>query len=640
MWLGLSLATAFGGDEDYWQLSMKYTEEGGLVMVSADPVQPSAKTPRTPNRDGGIYEIPVGIEWLDGDGLVVSSAETILPVGTRILCSEDNPVAGLLMAENLVVLRVPGPAAGEVSQVRVSPMATFGTRDAPADTPRLNGAFTFPLGKAKSARFNPPPPAFPTTKIRNTGADGARLVIVVMGDGYLQSEITSGKYPADVTRTLAAFEGASPWDQMLKATNIYRIDVPSNQSGADRENGATGTLKDTYFDTGYFTSGIAPLLSPSATGQSRAIAAADATVGPGLWDQIIIVVNSTVYGGAGGPLTVTSVNANGPLVAVHEVGHSFPGLADEYGGSITIYNGQPVSEPNVDIIPNSPKWAAWIDSPAPPLPTPDSPTYSTTVGAFEGGRYNNLGIFRPTRNCRMRTINVPFCPVCKEQHLKAFFEIVPFTESVSPGVSGTTSVAASQAFTVLSAPVDEISYEWFIGGKRIAGVTGPTLTRTTAQLPAPSQQLTVNVRYASAMMRTGAPSDSFSWTVNNTGVSAAGTPHWWLAANSIAVSPGADKADDDGDGLDAAAEYIAGTNPRERSSVLKFSTVNIAPTGGVLEFATIPGRRYRLECATTLDDWAPVAGYGNIDGSLGSVNYVLPGNSPNSRFYRIAVWIP
>ncbi|MBG7609066.1 MAG: hypothetical protein IZT59_13715 [Verrucomicrobia bacterium] len=55
----------------------------------------------------------------------------------------------------------------------------------------------------------------------------------------------------------------------------------------------------------------------------------------------------------------------------------------------------------------------WIDSPAPPLPTPDSNAYTSVVGAFEGARYNNLGLYRPTKNCRMRTINVPFCPVAE-----------------------------------------------------------------------------------------------------------------------------------------------------------------------------------------------------------------------------------
>ncbi len=99
-------------------------------------------------------------------------------------------------------------------------------------------------------RFSPPPAPLAVTKIRDTGPDGSRLVLVVMGDGYVQSELDSGKFAQDTVETLAAFETASPWDQMLNATNVYRIDVASNQSGADFENaapGAGGVLRDTLF---------------------------------------------------------------------------------------------------------------------------------------------------------------------------------------------------------------------------------------------------------------------------------------------------------------------------------------------------------------------------------------------------------
>ncbi len=363
-------------------------------------------------------------------------------------------------------------------------------------------------------------------------------------------------------------------------------------------------------------------------------------VGVGVWDQIIIVVNSPVYGGAGGLLSVNSTNPSGRLIPVHEVAHSLAGLADEYDTPTEIYNGQAISEPNVDTNPFSPKWSAWIDSPTPPLPTPDISAYGNTVGAFQGARYIRIGVYRPWRACRMRYLNSDFCPVCKEQHLKTFFSTVPFTESVSPAASTTVSVSSVRSFTVDSVPIDGISYEWFVNGVKIPGAESATLSRTTAQLPAPSQQVSVNARYSSPMMRSGQPSDSFSWTVKNTGVTPAGTPHWWLAARNIGTAAGNDRNDHDNDGQPTAAEYLAGTDPNNRSSVLKFSTANIAPTGGVLRFQTIPGRRYRLEHCLKLDDWMPVPGFDNIDGTGGSVSYTLPGSTETRRFYRIAVWIP
>lgn len=637
--LCMFLALPGFGSENYWQLTLNYTEGGELELLSADQIAPSAKSPRTPNGEGGLFEIPIRVDWFDDAGASVFTSQALMPLGTRIMCAEDNPVPGFIMPKNLVVLRLPGPAAVDVSEVRISRQTTMAKRSASFNTPDLSEDFTFALKSPKTRTYAPPPPSFPTTKIRDTGPDGSRLVIVVMGDGYHQSEINNGKFATDVDRTLAAFNSASPWDQMLKATNVYRVDVPSAQSGADLEGGLSGLLKNTYFDTSFYTRGIQQLLTPSDNGKSRAVAVADATAGAGIWDQIILVVNSTVYGGAGGPLTTASVNVHGPSIAVHEVGHSFPGLADEYGGDIRIYDGLPIIEPNVTQNPNNPSWAAWIDSPATPLPTPDTPTYDGIVGAFQGGRYYNTGIFRPTRNCRMRNVNVEFCPVCKEQHLRAFFDIVPFAESATPAPSDLIKISDTRTFTVNATPIDDVTYEWFVDGEKIAGAASSTLTRTSAQLTAPEQQISVTANYTSPMMRTGQPNAAFSWNVENIGVTSSGTPHWWLAKNAIAVAGNSDLGDPDSDGQNTTAEYLAGTNPRDSSSVLGFTMVNLSPIDGRLEFETIPGRRYKLERATSLDNWEPVPGYENITGGP-TIIYQIPANRPTKRFFRIGVWIP
>jgi hypothetical protein len=97
----------------------------GLDLVSANSMPPSKKTPRAPNRNGGVFEIPIQIDWLDKTGSVVSSTQTVIPLGTRVPVSEGNTVPGVILPENLVILRVPGPDPGGAEQIRVSPMATF-----------------------------------------------------------------------------------------------------------------------------------------------------------------------------------------------------------------------------------------------------------------------------------------------------------------------------------------------------------------------------------------------------------------------------------------------------------------------------------------------------------------------------------
>ncbi|MBK7146891.1 MAG: hypothetical protein IPH76_17490 [Xanthomonadales bacterium] len=119
--------------------------------------------------------------------------------------------------------------------------------------------------------------------------------------------------------------------------------VTSNQSGADHPpyQAGCGTLaccadsaastdpfagqfSDTALDARFCTSNIHRLLTTSS---SKTMAAAAAYAN---WDHILVTVNDSVYGGAGGSYAVTSANASGPLVVIHEYGHSFTKLADEY----------------------------------------------------------------------------------------------------------------------------------------------------------------------------------------------------------------------------------------------------------------------------------------------------------------------
>jgi hypothetical protein len=113
-------------------------------------------------------------------------------------------------------------------------------------------------------------------------------------------------------------------------------------------------------------------------------------------DPLIVVANSTKYGGAGGSVSVNSVHPSGPAIPVHEVGHSFAALADEYESAGAIYSGSHRSQANVDSLSATPKWGHWIE-PGTPLPTPDTSAYSSTVGAFEGARNHEFANYTQSR---------------------------------------------------------------------------------------------------------------------------------------------------------------------------------------------------------------------------------------------------
>ncbi len=149
------------------------------------------------------------------------------------------------------------------------------------------------------------------------------------------------------------------------------------------------------------------------------------------YDHIYVLVNSERYGGGGfyNFLSVcTSDNHLTKEVFVHEFGHGFAGLADEYYDSSVAYqdyyniNIEPW-EPNITtMVDFDKKWKSII-KPETPVPTPRKSEYSGTVGLFEGGGYMAEGIYSPVMDCRMKSNNAgKFCPVCS----KAIREVIDF----------------------------------------------------------------------------------------------------------------------------------------------------------------------------------------------------------------------
>ena len=116
-------------------------------------------------------------------------------------------------------------------------------------------------------------------------------------------------------------------------------------------------------------------------------------------------------------------------VVVHEFGHSFAGLADEYFYDDDVMTDTyPLDvepwEQNISTRVNfASKWEDMLEKDT-PVPTPTSESNRYPVGVYEGGGYSAKGIYRPADNCRMRTNEYPtFCPVCQRaiQRLIEFY---------------------------------------------------------------------------------------------------------------------------------------------------------------------------------------------------------------------------
>jgi glutamine amidotransferase-like uncharacterized protein len=271
-----------------------------------------------------------------------------------------------------------------------------------------------------------------TTKIVDNGPPSHRFNIVIMGDGYQAAQMN--QYANDVQRVVDTMFGTPPFDELRQAINVYRVDVTSTDSGADDPTtcGGSGATARTYFDATFCGDGQNQRLL--VVNDTTTLNTAGAQVPQ--WHTVLVVVNSTVYGGSGGVVGTFSLAPGAEEIALHELGHTAFDLADEYEywrgctSGETDRNNHPANEPaEVNVTTNTNratlKWRHLVAA-ATAIPTTNnancaqcdpqgSPVGAGTVGLFEGAHYFHCGAFRPEFSCKMRALGNPFCAVCRER---------------------------------------------------------------------------------------------------------------------------------------------------------------------------------------------------------------------------------
>ena len=265
------------------------------------------------------------------------------------------------------------------------------------------------------------------SQIFGTASRSAAFNILLMGDGFragAQQE-TFDTACESFRKTLLT---AAPFDQVAPKINIFKLNVASLESGA----GDVGRCitRSTYFES-VFDSGSHRLLICN-----EALAHGTAAQQLPEYTVPIVVANAPGYGGSGGPVSVYSLAPDAELIVLHEMGHSIFGLADEYGapvGSFEQIVNQPLGEPHEPNVtaqtdPARLKWIGAVkEAPVPLLRNADCSEEnrsnnlpSDAVGLFEGAYYAYCGLYRPQFECRMRSVDQPFCVVCQQVILDHF----------------------------------------------------------------------------------------------------------------------------------------------------------------------------------------------------------------------------
>lgn len=296
------------------------------------------------------------------------------------------------------------------------------------------------------------------TPIQVTGPVGNRIDLVFVGDGYTSADLDT--FHQHVESKWEELAGVEPFLTYRELFNVWAVDVVSRESGVDNDPVA-GIERDTALDSYFFCFSIERLLCGS-----RGRAYSYASQAPAV-DHVVMLANSTKYGGAGYTLgsmaTASGGHALSGRIVVHELGHSIGDLADEYdyGGPPT-YSGPEPREANVttrtaaELAATQQKWWVWLGEESPD---------GGTVGTYEGANYSLFGIYRPTENSLMRVLNSEFNLPGREAMIQQFYLLAPII-----GAVGDAQVRRDATVELGLPDLVGAGYEitWYVDGVEVA----------------------------------------------------------------------------------------------------------------------------------------------------------------------------
>lgn len=280
---------------------------------------------------------------------------------------------------------------------------------------------------------------FNTETIKNSGDDAKRINLVILSEGYKSNELT--QFKTDAINFTTALFNQSPFKEYANYFNVHIIKVPSNESGADHPGNASDVTEpynnlptkfvDTYFNATYDSFGVHRLLYYEIDGYSAnntqakiyAVLAANFPT----YDQALILVNSLEYGASGGEFPMAYKGYYAVDVILHELGHSFANLKDEYypiDDALATEGINMTQETNLNLI----RWKNWIGS--------------NGIGIYQYFDANGIAKnwYKPRhKECKMEVINKPFCSVCKEGIIEKIHSIQSPINSYEPVSNTITS---------------------------------------------------------------------------------------------------------------------------------------------------------------------------------------------------------
>lgn len=249
--------------------------------------------------------------------------------------------------------------------------------------------------------------------VRQGGDPRKCINVAFVAEGYAENQMKD--FLAVCDSSIMALQAHEPFRSMIDRFNFIAVMPVSKDNGVSIphlgiwKNTALSSSFDTFYSNRYLTTLHIKRLYDVMTGIP--------------FEHFIILANTSEYGGGGiynsYNMAAAKCSRMRYEVIVHEFGHSFGGLGDEYA-----YGDDPEThypsdtepwEPNLTTLHHfTNKWEDMI-TPGTAIPTkPDGRDLTTKVGVYEGAGYQSKGVYRPAQECRMKVNEVEeFCPVCQ-----------------------------------------------------------------------------------------------------------------------------------------------------------------------------------------------------------------------------------
>ncbi|ALZ75669.1 M64 family metallopeptidase [Rheinheimera sp. F8] len=378
---------------------------------------------------GSVYPLQYGIEDVDGDAVVLSHTQPELFRLDSAQTGAGLQVLARTTALDTELLLQATDSQGATAQYKQKVLVAI---------PNGNGMGRTLVGPVQSNRLN----------------------LVIVGDGFTAAE--QQKLREAAVKFSQVFFNSKEIGTHRDGWSLHVLDAVSAQSGADDP--STNTLVDTLFDGNFGCAGIDRLYCVNSSKVFGYVFRHYPQ-----FDFVLVAGNSSKYGGAGGSISTFTLHQSAADIAIHELGHTFAQLADEYIDDANAHLYLPGYCENcyanitqlTDL--TQVKWRHWFSDPS-QVPTQPG---QAGVGLFEGGYYSSKGFYRPKNNSFMLALGQPIGEVNGEAWVNQLYQNIGMYHSRQPQQQQVVQARGqTQQFSfALSVGSAQQKVQWYLNGQ-------------------------------------------------------------------------------------------------------------------------------------------------------------------------------